>query len=89
MRLLSVLVYIDDRVWSVLLATCRTVLGWYIFLSSKRGGSYWGSSSLSGDLSSSRILDMLRTVVNVTGDATVATVIASTEGQLNFDSQKD
>lgn len=29
-----------------------------------------------------RILDMLRTVVNVTGDATVATVIASTEGQL-------
>jgi len=28
-----------------------------------------------------RILDMLRTVVNVTGDATVATVIASTEGQ--------
>ena len=36
-----------------------------------------------------RILDMLRTVVNVTGDATVATVIASTEGQLNFDSEKD
>ena len=30
-----------------------------------------------------RILDMLRTVVNVTGDATVATVIASSEGQLN------
>lgn len=29
-----------------------------------------------------RILDMLRTVVNVTGDATVATVIAGTEGQL-------
>jgi len=29
-----------------------------------------------------RILDMLRTVVNVTGDATVATVIASSEGQL-------
>ncbi len=29
-----------------------------------------------------RILDMLRTVVNVTGDATVATVVASTEGQL-------
>jgi len=29
-----------------------------------------------------RILDMLRTVVNVTGDATVATVIASAEGQL-------
>ena len=32
-----------------------------------------------------RILDMIRTVVNVTGDATVATVVASTEGQLkNF-----
>lgn len=29
-----------------------------------------------------RILDMLRTVVNVTGDATVASVIASSEGQL-------
>ena len=29
-----------------------------------------------------RILDMLRTVVNVTGDATVATVVASTEGEL-------
>ena len=29
-----------------------------------------------------RILDMLRTVVNVTGDATVATVIANSEGQL-------
>ncbi len=30
-----------------------------------------------------RILDMCRTVVNVTGDATVATVVASMEGQLN------
>lgn len=30
-----------------------------------------------------RILDMCRTVVNVTGDATVATVVASTEGELN------
>lgn len=29
-----------------------------------------------------RLLDMMRTVVNVTGDATVATVVASTEGQL-------
>ena len=29
-----------------------------------------------------RILDMMRTVVNVTGDATVATVVASTEGEL-------
>jgi Na+/H+-dicarboxylate symporter len=31
-----------------------------------------------------RILDMLRTVTNVTGDATVATVIAASEGQLNL-----
>ena len=29
-----------------------------------------------------RILDMCRTVVNVTGDATVATIIAKSEGQL-------
>ena len=28
-----------------------------------------------------RILDMMRTVVNVTGDATVASVVASTEGE--------
>ena len=31
-----------------------------------------------------RILDMLRTVVNVTGDATIATVVASSENQINF-----
>jgi len=31
-----------------------------------------------------RILDMLRTVTNVTGDATVATVVAATEGQLGI-----
>jgi Na+/H+-dicarboxylate symporter len=30
-----------------------------------------------------RILDMLRTVINVTGDATIAITIASSEGQLN------
>jgi Na+/H+-dicarboxylate symporter len=30
-----------------------------------------------------RILDMVRTVVNVTGDATVAVVVASSEGQLS------
>lgn len=30
-----------------------------------------------------RILDMCRTVVNVTGDATVATVIAKSEGEIN------
>lgn len=31
-----------------------------------------------------RILDMMRTVVNVTGDVTVSTVIASTQGDLNY-----
>lgn len=31
-----------------------------------------------------RILDMCRTVVNVTGDATVSTIIASSEGELNM-----
>ena len=31
-----------------------------------------------------RILDMCRTVVNVTGDATIATVIANSEGELNL-----
>ena len=30
-----------------------------------------------------RILDMMRTVTNVTGDATVATAVAATEGQLS------
>lgn len=32
-----------------------------------------------------RILDMFRTVVNVTGDATVSTLIAQTEGELTYD----
>ena len=32
-----------------------------------------------------RLLDMLRTAVNVTGDATVATVVASSENQLDRD----
>lgn len=32
-----------------------------------------------------RILDMVRTVVNVTGDATVATIVAKTEGELRED----
>ncbi|MDX1439639.1 MAG: dicarboxylate/amino acid:cation symporter [Rubricoccaceae bacterium] len=39
-----------------------------------------------------RILDMCRTVTNITGDATVATVVASTEGQLgepNLDESED
>jgi len=31
-----------------------------------------------------RILDMLRTVVNVTGDATITTIIASLEGKINL-----
>jgi proton glutamate symport protein len=31
-----------------------------------------------------RPLDMLRTAVNVTGDSVVATVIATSEGQLNI-----
>ena len=30
-----------------------------------------------------RPLDMLRTVVNVTGDATVATMVAKSEGELD------
>lgn len=32
-----------------------------------------------------RILDMVRTVVNVTGDATVSTMIAQSEGKLKYD----
>jgi Na+/H+-dicarboxylate symporter len=32
-----------------------------------------------------RLLDMLRTAVNVTGDAMVATVVAQSEGQLDRD----
>ncbi|MCG8318305.1 MAG: dicarboxylate/amino acid:cation symporter [Cytophagales bacterium] len=35
-----------------------------------------------------RILDMCRTVVNVTGDATVATLVASSEGELTMDDTK-
>ena len=31
-----------------------------------------------------RILDMIRTVVNVTGDATVSSIIANGEGMLNY-----
>jgi Na+/H+-dicarboxylate symporter len=30
-----------------------------------------------------RLLDMLRTVINITSDATAAVIVASTEGQLN------
>ena len=36
-----------------------------------------------------RLLDMMRTVVNVTGDATVATVIAVTEDELNLVSDEE
>ncbi len=36
-----------------------------------------------------RMLDMLRTVVNVTGDATVASVVAASEGELNPEINKD
>lgn len=36
-----------------------------------------------------RILDMCRTVVNVTGDATVSTVIAKSEGLLHYDVMRD
>jgi Na+/H+-dicarboxylate symporter len=36
-----------------------------------------------------RILDMLRTVVNVTGDATVASVVAASEGELKEVNQDD
>ncbi|HSF19053.1 MAG TPA: dicarboxylate/amino acid:cation symporter [Vicinamibacteria bacterium] len=40
------------------------------------------SSGVALILGVDRILDMLRTVTNVTGDATVATVVAASEGQL-------
>lgn len=36
-----------------------------------------------------RILDMCRTVVNVTGDATVSSIIAKSEGMLNYDGSKN
>ena len=36
-----------------------------------------------------RILDMMRTVVNVTGDATVCSIIAKGEGLFNYDPEKD
>jgi Na+/H+-dicarboxylate symporter len=35
-----------------------------------------------------RILDMCRTVVNVTGDATVSTIVANSEGELNIPENK-
>jgi len=42
------------------------------------------SSGIALILGVDRILDMLRTVTNVTGDAAVATVVASSEGQLDI-----
>ena len=36
-----------------------------------------------------RLLDMLRTVVNVTGDGTVATIVANSEGQLDKETLRD
>ena len=36
-----------------------------------------------------RILDMCRTVVNVTGDATVSSIIAKSEGMLHYDKNKN
>jgi Na+/H+-dicarboxylate symporter len=32
-----------------------------------------------------RLLDMMRTAVNITGDATVACIVAKSEGDLNAD----
>ena len=40
------------------------------------------SSGIALILGVDRILDMLRTVINVSGDATIAITIASSEGQL-------
>mgnify|MGYP000079557726 FL=1 len=40
------------------------------------------SSGIALILGVDRILDMMRTVTNVTGDATVAVVVAASEGQL-------
>ena len=45
------------------------------------------SSGIALILGVDRILDMIRTVTNVTGDAVVATVVASSEGQLNIPKQ--
>lgn len=36
-----------------------------------------------------RLLDMTRTVVNVTGDSTIATIVAKTEGELDEDIYHD
>lgn len=46
------------------------------------------SSGIALILGVDRILDMLRTVTNVTGDAVVATIVAASEGQLHPPDQK-
>ncbi len=46
------------------------------------------SSGIALILGVDRILDMIRTVTNVTGDAVVATVVAASEGQLNIPEPK-
>lgn len=46
------------------------------------------SSGIALILGVDRILDMMRTVTNVTGDAVVATIVASSEGQLNMPKQQ-
>lgn len=43
------------------------------------------SSGIALILGVDRILDMMRTVVNVTGDATVANIVAASEGQLSLE----
>ncbi len=45
------------------------------------------SSGIALILGVDRILDMMRTVVNVTGDATVANIVAASEGQLTLETQ--
>jgi Na+/H+-dicarboxylate symporter len=35
-----------------------------------------------------RPLDMLRTVVNITGDSTVSTIVSKSEGDLNYPPKK-
>lgn len=36
-----------------------------------------------------RLLDMTRTAVNITGDATVTTLVAKSEGELDLDTFRD
>jgi Na+/H+-dicarboxylate symporter len=36
-----------------------------------------------------RPLDMLRTVVNITGDSTISTIVSKSEGDLNYPVKKE